>query len=38
MDPSMKLFEYNDKSLLASIPTMFAFPKVKKPNISFLSV
>lgn len=28
MDPSMKLFEYNDKSLLASIPTMLAFQKV----------
>ena len=28
MDPSMKLFEYNDKSLLASIPTMLAFPNV----------
>ncbi|EJF65173.1 FAD/NAD(P)-binding domain-containing protein [Dichomitus squalens LYAD-421 SS1] len=28
MDPSMKLFEYNDKSLLASIPTMLAFPKL----------
>ena len=28
MDPSMRLFEYNDKSLLASIPTMLAFPKV----------
>ena len=30
MDPSMKLFEYNDKSLLASIPTMYAFPKVRR--------
>ena len=28
MDPSMRLFEYDDKSLLASIPTMLAFPKV----------
>jgi hypothetical protein len=28
MDPSMRLFEYNDQSLLASIPTMLAFPKV----------
>lgn len=28
MDPSMRLFEYNTKSLLASIPTMLAFPKV----------
>lgn len=28
MDPSMRLFEYNDKILLASIPTMLAFPKV----------
>ncbi|KAI0051275.1 FAD/NAD(P)-binding domain-containing protein [Auriscalpium vulgare] len=27
-DPSMKLFEYNDKSLLASIPKMYAFPKL----------
>lgn len=29
MDPSMKLFEYDPKSLLASIPTMLAFPKVR---------
>lgn len=29
MDPSMRLFEYSDKSLLASIPTMLAFPKVR---------
>jgi len=28
MDPSMRLFQYNDKSLLASIPTMYGFPKV----------
>ncbi|KAI0790632.1 FAD/NAD-P-binding domain-containing protein [Abortiporus biennis] len=28
MDPSMKLFEYDSKSLLASIPTMLAFPKL----------
>ena len=28
MDPSMRLFEYDDKSLLASIPTMLSFPKV----------
>ncbi|OJT10958.1 hypothetical protein TRAPUB_12520 [Trametes pubescens] len=28
MDPSMKLFEYDPKSLLASIPTMLAFPKL----------
>ena len=28
MDPSMRLFEYDEKSLLASIPTMLAFPKV----------
>lgn len=28
MDPSMRLFEYSDKSLLASIPTMYGFPKV----------
>ena len=28
MDPSMRLFEYDKKSLLASIPTMLAFPKV----------
>ncbi|KZT71023.1 FAD/NAD(P)-binding domain-containing protein [Daedalea quercina L-15889] len=27
-DPSMRLFEYSDKSLLASIPTMLAFPKL----------
>ena len=27
MDPSMKLFEFSEKSLLASIPTMLAFPK-----------
>lgn len=30
-DPSMRLFEYNSKSLLASIPTMLAFPKVIDP-------
>lgn len=35
MDPSMKLFEYNDKSLLASIPTMLAFPKVSIKDFSF---
>ncbi|KAH9942253.1 FAD/NAD-P-binding domain-containing protein [Epithele typhae] len=29
MDPSMKLFEYNEKSLLASIPTMLSFPKLQ---------
>ncbi|OBZ68035.1 hypothetical protein A0H81_11835 [Grifola frondosa] len=28
MDPSMRLFEYDEKSLLASIPTMLAFPKL----------
>ncbi|KAG8961509.1 hypothetical protein FRC03_005307 [Tulasnella sp. 419] len=28
MDPSMKLFEYDPKSLLASIPTMHGFPKL----------
>ncbi|KAH9859028.1 FAD/NAD-P-binding domain-containing protein [Lenzites betulinus] len=28
MDPSMKLFEYDPRSLLASIPTMLAFPKL----------
>ncbi|KAF8321731.1 FAD/NAD-P-binding domain-containing protein [Clavulina sp. PMI_390] len=28
MDPSMKLFEFNSKSLLASIPTMYGFPKL----------
>ncbi|OCH84894.1 FAD/NAD-P-binding domain-containing protein [Obba rivulosa] len=27
-DPSMRLFEYDQKSLLASIPTMLAFPKL----------
>ncbi|KAI0930237.1 hypothetical protein AcW1_010365 [Taiwanofungus camphoratus] len=27
-DPSMRLFEYNETSLLASIPTMLAFPKL----------
>ncbi|GBE81398.1 hypothetical protein SCP_0311270 [Sparassis crispa] len=27
-DPSMRLFEYNERSLLASIPTMLAFPKL----------
>ncbi|KAH9941001.1 FAD/NAD-P-binding domain-containing protein [Amylocystis lapponica] len=27
-DPSMRLFEYDEKSLLASIPTMLAFPKL----------
>ncbi|KAI0074371.1 FAD/NAD(P)-binding domain-containing protein [Panus rudis PR-1116 ss-1] len=29
MDPSMRLFEYDEKSLLASIPTMLAFPKLR---------
>ncbi|KAH8108063.1 FAD/NAD-P-binding domain-containing protein [Cristinia sonorae] len=28
MDSSMRLFEYSKKSLLASIPTMYAFPKL----------
>lgn len=28
MDPSMRLFEFDENSLLASIPTMYAFPKV----------
>ncbi|EUC61602.1 flavin containing amine oxidasedehydrogenase, putative [Rhizoctonia solani AG-3 Rhs1AP] len=28
MDPSMRLFEFDDRSLLASIPTMFAFPRL----------
>ncbi|KAM5530388.1 hypothetical protein V8D89_015949 [Ganoderma adspersum] len=28
LDPSMKLFEFDEKSLLASIPTMLAFPKL----------
>ena len=28
LDPSMKLFEFDDKSLLASIPTMYGFPNV----------
>ncbi|PCH43806.1 FAD/NAD(P)-binding domain-containing protein [Wolfiporia cocos MD-104 SS10] len=27
-DPSMRLFEFSEKSLLASIPTMLAFPKL----------
>ncbi|KAI0068498.1 FAD/NAD-P-binding domain-containing protein [Artomyces pyxidatus] len=27
-DPSMRLFEYDSKSLLASIPKMYAFPKL----------
>lgn len=31
MDPSMKLFEFDSKSLLASIPTMYGFPKVRNP-------
>ena len=26
----MRLFEYSEKSLLASIPTMLAFPKVER--------
>lgn len=29
MDPSMKLFEFDKDSLLASIPTMYGFPKVR---------
>ncbi|GAB1522183.1 hypothetical protein RhiTH_005295 [Rhizoctonia solani] len=28
LDPSMRLFEFDDRSLLASIPTMFAFPRL----------
>ena len=36
MDPSMRLFEYNEKSLLASIPTMLAFPKVRGSDCSGL--
>jgi hypothetical protein len=28
MDPNMRLFEYNDKSFLASIPEMRAFPEL----------
>jgi len=28
LDPSMKLFEFDEKSLLASIPTMYGFPNV----------
>ena len=28
MDPSMRLFEFDEQSLLASIPTTLAFPKV----------
>ena len=29
MDPSMRLFEYDARSLLASVPTMLSFPKVR---------
>jgi hypothetical protein len=28
LDPSMKLFEFDEKSLLASIPEMYGFPNV----------
>ncbi|KAB5588415.1 hypothetical protein CTheo_8144 [Ceratobasidium theobromae] len=28
LDPNMRLFEFNERSLLASIPTMFAFPRL----------
>lgn len=28
MDPSMRLFQFDEKSLLASIPTMLGFPKL----------
>ncbi|KAG8707621.1 hypothetical protein FRC09_001729 [Ceratobasidium sp. 395] len=28
LDPNMKLFEFDEKSLLASIPEMFAFPRL----------
>ena len=31
LDPSMKLFEFDEKSLLASIPTMYGFPNVSSP-------
>lgn len=41
MDPSMRLFEYDDKSLLASIPTMLSFPKVgssvRRAGVSYLT-
>lgn len=29
MDPSMRLFEYDKRSLLANIPEMYAFQKVR---------
>ena len=32
LDPSMKLFEFDEKSLLASIPTMYGFPNVSYPQ------
>jgi hypothetical protein len=28
LDPSMRLFEFDERSLLASVPTMFAFPRL----------
>jgi hypothetical protein len=28
LDPNMRLFEFDERSLLASIPTMFAFPRL----------
>lgn len=30
LDPSMKLFEFDEKSLLASIPEMYGFPNVSQ--------
>ena len=30
LDPSMRLFEYSEESLLASVPTMMAFPELAR--------
>lgn len=37
LDPSMKLFEFDEKSLLASIPEMYGFPNVGRlPEVEFV--
>ena len=39
LDPSMKLFEFDEKSLLASIPTMYGFPNVRHIHVfSFIDI
>ena len=33
LDPSMKLFEFDENSLLASIPEMYGFPNVGRHGV-----